>query len=121
MKKNELKGIVHDFLNLSDYQTPLKGNSPSDKIRLNLLTGEILGTDEERLIRFYKEKRNWFKKRIKNLKGNLNSFDFAKVTISGKTEKIELSYKKKIFSGTLYLKHLDLTSYAITTKLSWQN
>ncbi len=121
MRKNQIKGVVHDFLWLYEYRTPLLRNSFSNKLKLNLLTGEIIGTDNEELIKFYKEKRKWFKNRIKKLKGNLKDFDSAKVLIFGNTEKIEILYKGKSYSGKLVTHHNKyLGFYTINIKLSWK-
>lgn len=103
MRKKEVKSIVNDLLNLGSWYNPL-GNPffliRNKKIRVDLIKGSVLGCGgRDSLWEFYREKINWFKRRVKKLNGNLNDFQKAKIYIDNLIERIEIKYKGELFTG----------------------
>ncbi len=99
MRKNQVKGIINDLLNLEDWKNPLQIFFIENKFKINLLNGEIEYLEEDSVSELYKEKINWFIERIKNLKGDLKDFEKAEIVVFGKKEKIEIVYKGEKFEG----------------------
>jgi hypothetical protein len=98
MRKKDVQGIVNDLFFLSDYKSPVRIAPISNKIEINLLTGKINAVEEDSVTDLLKEKRQWFKERVRKLKGKLSDFKKAKITIFGSKEKIEIEYKGEKFS-----------------------
>ncbi len=97
MKINQIQGIVNSLLGLSAWRNPLALIKARKKLKINLLSGKMKYGGEDDLSALYKEKREWFLKRIKDLNGNLEDFNEAKISISGNKEKIRIKYKGKVF------------------------
>jgi len=76
MKKKEIKGLIHDLLDLRIWRHPLELIFLNRKVEVNLLTGEVLGLDEDSLWELYKEKEAWFKERVGE---DISHFEEAKI------------------------------------------
>jgi len=115
MRKNQPKGIVHDFLYLLEYKTLLIRANLRGKFQLNLLSRKLLGLDDEEKIDFYKEKKSRFKEKVQQLKGNLNDFNFARGTISEGMDRIALYVKIYPLKKKFLLENRGI-SHAMITK-----
>ena len=119
MKTKEIKGILHDLLELNNWKNPLHHIWIRKKFEMDLLKGKISYLKKDSLSEFYKEKRKWFIKRVKNLKGNLKKFQKAIIRVYGAKEKIEIIYNNKEFqSESVYGKFIEDQS---KLKKSWLN
>ncbi|MFH1311567.1 MAG: hypothetical protein ABIH65_04135 [Nanoarchaeota archaeon] len=101
MRKNEIKGIIHDLLNISEWRNPLAYASLKNKVTINLIKGDVLGVDEDDIHKLYHEKIDWFKKTIKKRGAKLIEFEKAVITIVGAKEKIEITFRGETFTGEL--------------------
>lgn len=101
MRKNDIKGIVHDLLHIFDWRNPLERFTIKNKFVIDLVSGEIDYVEEDDLNRIYNEKREWFIERVENLGGNLEDFDKAIISVFGNKEKVEIVYKGKEFKDEL--------------------
>jgi len=104
VRKNQIKGIINDLLDLNGYRNPLGKISLKNKLEANLLTKELLSVDEDDVYKFYLEKISWFHNRIKELKGNLKDFEEAKIIASLNKETIKITYKGEKFSDRVVWK-----------------
>jgi hypothetical protein len=95
MRKKDINGIINDLLELGNWRHPMEIVWVPKKFETNLITGKTNASGS--LKEFYEEKSEWFKKRIKNLGGNLKDFTEAKIIIFGAKEKIKLIYKDEEF------------------------
>lgn len=101
MKAKQIKGIMHDLIELRAWRTPLATpiniTQASPSLKINLLTGKITPSkrEEDSLSELLKEKREWFKEFLKSNNSKLSSFDKAEIKIVGKKEIVNISYKGK--------------------------
>ena len=103
MRKNQIQGIINDFLDYYGYQNPLNHVWIKNKFEMNLKSGEIKYVKEDDLSKFYKDKRKWFLERIGSLSGKLKDFEEVKLVVLGSKEKLEVKYKgKKFGSESIY-------------------
>lgn len=98
MRKKLIPSLMHDLLHLSEDFHPISARAVPNKTEINLLTGKINLTEEDSVVELLKEKREWFKQRIKKLNGKLSDFQEAKITIFGVKEKIEIQFKDETFT-----------------------
>ena len=105
MRANQIKGIVHDIIELMDYVNPMLNLPPrffnkKTNAKIDLLTGKIIpsGREEDSITDLLKAKRNWFVDFVKKSKGKLRDFDKANISIVGKKEKVEIGYKEKKYT-----------------------
>ncbi len=104
MKAKQIKGIMHDLIELRGWRTPLAApiniTPESTSLKINLLTGKISPAkrEEDSLSELLKEKREWFKEFLKLHKSKLGDFDKAEMKMIGKKESIKISYKGKNYS-----------------------
>jgi len=98
MRKNQINGLIHDLLNLGDWKNPSDRSIFEGKINVNLISKEILGTDEEEFIKFYREKIDWFQNMVKRLDG-LKDFQKANIFVQNAKEKVKIIFKGEEFSG----------------------
>lgn len=100
MKANQIKGIVNDLLDINSYRHPLKIIFLDKKFEINLIDGKMTYVEDysgkDSLAEFYNEKREFFLRRIKDLKGNIKDFEEAKIIVFGKKEKAVIKYKGKL-------------------------
>jgi len=97
MRKKDINGILYDILDLRNWETPLNYFSIPYKVEINLLTGKLNVVEEDNVTNLLKEKRKWFKERVRKLKGRLSDFEKAKIIIFGAKEKIEINFKDTEF------------------------
>jgi hypothetical protein len=97
MRKKLIPSLMHDLIHLQEDFHPAGPLSVPNKTEINLLTGKINISERDSITDLLKEKREWFKKRIKKLNGKLSDFQSAKITIFGKKEKIQIKFKDEIF------------------------
>ena len=98
MKANEVKGIVHDLIYLRDWQNPMERFFIENRFKINLITGDYdYEGEEDSITELYKEKRDWFIDRVKDLNGDLKDFEKAEISVYGKKESVEIIYKGKKF------------------------
>jgi len=97
MKTNQIKSIVHDLIEFNDWKNPIGRVKLSRKYKINLLTGKLNLKETDSITELLEEKRKWFKKRIEDLKGDLNNFQKAEIIIKNKQEKVSIIYKQKLF------------------------
>jgi len=97
MKKNQIQGIINDFIDYRGYENPIHHFWLKEKLEINLISGKINYLEEDSFTEFYKHKRKWFMGRVKKLKGKLADFQEAKVIVFGAKEKIFIEYKDKTF------------------------
>lgn len=97
MKNKDIKGVIHDLSDFCDWKNPLNNLWIKKIYKIDLIKGKINLTGEDSIISFLKNKRKWFKERIKKLNGNLKDFEKAIITIKGAKEKIEIAYKGNKF------------------------
>jgi hypothetical protein len=97
MKKKEIKGIIHDLLELRGWKNPLENIFVDRKIEVNLLTGEIFGLEQDSLWKLYKEKSEWFKNRVGSA---IKDFEEAKILAYGAEEKIKIVFREKTFEDS---------------------
>lgn len=95
MRANEIKGIIHDLINLESWRNPISWIK--NRFEIDLISGKINYLGEDDVSAFYKEKRQWFVDRVKKLKGDLKEFQYARIVLYGAKEKVEISYKGKKF------------------------
>jgi hypothetical protein len=91
MRKKLIPSLMHDLIHLQEDFHPAGPLSVPNKTEINLLTGKINISERDSITDLLKEKREWFKKRIKKLNGKLSDFQ------SGKKEKIQIKFKDEIF------------------------
>lgn len=106
MRKNQIKGVVHDLLHLLEDFHLLNYIWLKNKFELNLLTGKINYPGDDSISDFFKKKREWFIHRIKSLNGNLSDFETAKIICFGAKEKVEIVYKGEKFEDEIVYKTL---------------
>lgn len=103
MRKNQINGIINDFLDFRSYENPLGHIFLDNKFEINLITGEVDYPERDDVYDFFEHKRKWFIGTIKNLGGNIEDFGEAKLIIFGAKEKIRIKYKDELFeSGKIY-------------------
>ena len=98
MKQNQIEGIVHDVLHYMSYENPLNHVFAKHKFEINLINGSVSYFGEDSICDFYRKKREWFAKRVTQLKGRLRDFKRAKINVYGAKEKVEITYHGKKFS-----------------------
>lgn len=98
MRKNQVKGLINDLLDLSNWKNPLEFVSVPKKIKVNLLKKQVLGTDDDDLHDFYHEKIDWFQERVRKLDG-FKDFQKAIINVIGFKEKVEIIFKQESFQG----------------------
>ncbi|PIN89571.1 hypothetical protein COU60_03095 [Candidatus Pacearchaeota archaeon CG10_big_fil_rev_8_21_14_0_10_34_76] len=101
MRKKDVKGIIHDLLRYLEWRNPLHNLKFPGKIKVNLLSKEVIGIGEDSLWKMYHEKIEWFHWRLNQLNANLEDFTKARITISGTTEKVEIIYKGENFTDKI--------------------
>ena len=101
MRKNEIKGIIHDLLNLSEWRNPLNYISVPKKVTIDLIKRGVVGVDNDSLYRLYHEKIDWFKKTIKKRGAKLGDFEKAEIILIGAKEKVEMIFRGESFSGEI--------------------
>jgi len=101
MRKNEIKGIIHDMLYISEWRNPLAYASLKNKVIINLIKGDVLGVEEDDIHKLYHEKIDWFKETIKKRGAKLTEFEEAKIILVGGKEKIEITFRGETFTGEL--------------------
>ncbi|MCR4327717.1 MAG: hypothetical protein NUV46_04005 [Nanoarchaeota archaeon] len=103
MRIKEIKGIVNDLMNVSSWKNPLSllPVQPDKKYEINLPTGKLNVDFEDSITEYLIEKYKWFINRVKNLKGNLNDFEEARIIIYIRKEKVKIKYKKKNFEDEI--------------------
>lgn len=105
MKINQIKGIVHDLLYLENWKNPMEGWSLKNKFEIDLLKKEIIRIDikieNDIFWEIYSNKINWFQNRIKELNGDLNDFQEAKIYVENNTERVDIVFKNKHFSENM--------------------
>ena len=110
MKKNQIQGIINDFIDYRGYENPIHHFWLKEKLEINLISGKINYLEEDSFTEFYKHKRKWFMGRVKKLKGKLADFQEAKVIVFGAKEKIFIEYKDKTFEKVIreneYIKYM---------------
>jgi len=99
MRKNQIKSLLHDLINLEDYRNPMHNITIKKRREFDLLTGKNFGEDS--LAEFYKEKRKWFLDRIKKLNGNIKDFQEVKFILFGLKEKLTIIYKDQKFEKVM--------------------
>lgn len=98
MRKKDIQGIVNDLINLEAWKNPLYWAFVRERRTFDLLSKKIAPEEKgDSISELMEDKRAWFQERIKNLKGNLNDFKKATITVSGFIEKIEIIYNKETF------------------------
>ena len=103
MKKNQIKSIVNDILELENWANPLNEIFSKEKYEMNLLTGKRNFPGKDSITELLLRKRKWFVNRIKNLKGNLKDFEKAKITVNKNKESVEIIYQGRKFEDkTIY-------------------
>ncbi|MEI7718834.1 MAG: hypothetical protein WCI72_03115 [archaeon] len=98
MRKNQIKGMINDLLELSSWEHPLTHFSEIDEVKVDLLSGEVFYPDEDNVWKFYKGKAEWFRKRIKELKSE-SEFQKAILIVNNHKERVEITFKNENFSG----------------------
>ena len=101
MRKNQIKGILHDLLRFGDWKNPLEYAELKKKVEVNLINGVISKYEDEDIFEFFNDKVRWFKDRVEKLGGNLSDFHSAKIFLEGLTEKVEVVYKEEKFSDSI--------------------
>ncbi|MBT7705908.1 hypothetical protein HN747_00525 [archaeon] len=97
MKKNEIKGIIHDLLDLRVWKHPLVNIFLNQKAKVNLLTGEVFGLDKDSLWELYKEKAAWFKERVGEA---ITDFENAEILIGGAREIVKIKFRGEDFEDS---------------------
>lgn len=101
MRKKDINGIINDLMELISWRNPVHDNMAfsfiGNKLTLNLLTGKIEYPEEDSLTKLYREKRDWFVKRVHNLGGKLSDFEEATIIVFGAKEKVKIRYKGEVF------------------------
>ncbi len=94
MKKNQIKGVMHDFLRYKiDFNPVACKVFLINKLEADLITGELFYPEEDDVSDFYKDKMIWFRERLISLGYKLKDFSEAKVIVSSCNEKIVLKHK----------------------------
>ena len=99
MRKNEIKGIINDLLDLRSWRNPVSRVWVKEKVVFNLLSGEGNVLEEDSIVELLRERRNWFLERVKSLSGDIKDFGEATFEIYGAKEKVKIVYKGESFEG----------------------
>jgi hypothetical protein len=86
MRKKLIPSLMHDLIHLQEDFNPLIAWEVPNKTEINLLTGKVNLHEEDSVVELLKEKREWFKRRVKKLKGKLSDFQEAKIKGQFKTK-----------------------------------
>lgn len=98
MRTKQIQSIVNDLLELRCWRNPLLAVTLNKKIEFDLIKNKISNHEgSDSLTELLKEKREWFKQRVKDLNGNLKDFKEAKIIVFGTKEKVKIIYKDEEF------------------------
>ncbi|MFH1325381.1 MAG: hypothetical protein ABIH49_01250 [archaeon] len=100
MRKNQVKGIMYDFLDYRSYMNPTNNVWLKNKLEINLKNSNIKYIGErDSISEFFKGKRKWFLSRIRKLGGKVTDFEEVKLIVFGAKEKLTIKYKGSSFKG----------------------
>jgi hypothetical protein len=94
MKKNQIKGVMHDFLRYKiDFNPVACKVFLINKLEADLITGELFYPEEDDVSDFYKDKMIWFRERLISLGYKLKDFSEAKVMFQAATKRLYLNIR----------------------------
>lgn len=97
MRKNQIKGIINDFLDFNKEHSPLNHISINYKLELDLKSNKFNISHEDDVVRFYRNKSKWLLNRIDKLKGDIRDFEIIKIIALKRKEKLIIVYEGEKF------------------------
>src|SRR3989344_7910646 len=105
MRKNQINGIINDFLHFKEEINPLNNISIRYKLKMDLKINKLDYPEEDDIVMFYKKKAEWLLDRINKLGGNAEDFEEIKIIVLKRKEKLILKYGGQKFEKEFYYKN----------------